>query len=55
MAGHIVAGERGLALKAFNQHRGMLRAAAAWQPVFTFLSAHALGPMMGDASARADN
>ena len=55
MAGHILTGERGLAVKAFNQHRGKLQPVAAWQPVFTFLSAHALGPMVGDVSARADN
>lgn len=55
MAGHIVAGDRGLAVKAFNQHRGKLQPAAAWQPVFTFLSAHALGPIVGGTSARTDN
>jgi hypothetical protein len=55
MAGHILAGERGLAVKAFNQHRGKLQPAAAWQPVFTFLTAHALGPIIGEASSRADN
>jgi len=55
MAGHILTGERGLAVKAFNQHRGKLQPAAAWQPVFTFLSAHALGPIMGEASTKADN
>jgi len=51
MAGYIVSGERGLALKTFNQHRGKLKPAAAWQPVFTFLSAHALGPIMGASPA----
>jgi hypothetical protein len=40
-----------LALKTFNQHRGKLKPAAAWQPVFTFLSAHALGPIMGASPA----
>jgi len=55
MAGHTLSGQRGLALKAFNQHRGKLQPAAAWQPVFTFLSAHALGPIMGEASTKADN
>jgi len=55
MAGHILAGERGLAMKAFNQHRGKLQPAAAWQPVFTFLTAHALGPIIGEASSRVDN
>jgi spermidine synthase len=54
MAGYTVAGERGRAMKAFNQHRGKLQPAAAWQPVFTFLSAHALGPLIGDASSRSD-
>jgi len=55
MAGHTLAGERGRAVKAFNQHRGKLRPAASWQPVFTFLSAHALGPIMGAQSSPGDN
>jgi predicted membrane-bound spermidine synthase len=55
MAGHTLSGKRGLALKVFNQHRGKLRPVPAWQPVFTFLSAHALGPMMEVPSSRADN
>ena len=55
MAGYILSGERGLALKAFNQHRGKLQPAAAWQPVFTFLTAHALGPIAGPPSSKTDN
>ena len=57
MAGYTLSGERGLALKAFNQHRSKLRPVVAWQPVFTFLSAHALGPIMGAPAmaSKADN
>ena len=54
MTGRIVSGERGLAMKAFNEHRGKLRPAIAWQPVFTFLSAHGLGPILPAATSRAD-
>jgi SAM-dependent methyltransferase len=55
MAGRVLSGDRGAALKAFNTHRGRLKPAVAWQPTFTFLSAHALGPMVGGASPRGDN
>jgi hypothetical protein len=55
MAGHTVSGERALAVRAFTQHRGGLRAAAAWQPTFTFLAAHALGPIMPAGSSSVDN
>jgi predicted membrane-bound spermidine synthase len=54
MAGQIVAGERGLAMKAFGEHRGKLQPARAWQPIFTFLSAHALGPILPAATSRGD-
>ncbi|MGH8668692.1 MAG: hypothetical protein ACREUH_05610, partial [Burkholderiales bacterium] len=55
MAGRIVSGDRGAALKAFNKHRGNLKPAVSWQPAFTFLTAHALGPMVSGPSAKADN
>ncbi len=55
MAGRVLSGDRGAALKAFNTHRGRLKPAVAWQPTFTFLSAHALGPMVGGTSPRGDN
>ncbi|MDF3009391.1 MAG: Spermine synthase [Burkholderiales bacterium] len=55
MAGHTVSGQRALAVRAFRQHRGGLRPAAAWQPTFTFLAAHALGPIMPTVLSSVDN
>jgi spermidine synthase len=55
MAGHTLAGERGKAVKAFQEHRGKLRSSAEWQPIFTFLSAHALGSIGGTPSTESDN
>ncbi|MGQ0544407.1 MAG: fused MFS/spermidine synthase [Betaproteobacteria bacterium] len=55
MAGRILSGDRGAAVKAFQAHRGSLRPAPQWQPAFTFLSAHAFGPMGGAASGPGDN
>jgi hypothetical protein len=55
MAGRILAGDRGAAVQAFQANRASLRPAASWQPVFTFLSAHALGPMVPQASSKGDN
>jgi hypothetical protein len=55
MAGHTVSGERALAVRAFREHRGGLRPAAAWQSTFTFLAAHALGPIMPAVSSSVDN
>jgi hypothetical protein len=49
MAGRILTGERGLAVKAFQEHRGKLGGNRAWQPIFTFLSAHAFGSVYGVA------
>jgi spermidine synthase len=49
MAGRILTGERGLAVKAFQEHRGKLGQNRAWQPIFTFLSAHAFGSVYGVA------
>ena len=45
MAGRILSGQSAQAVKAFQAHRGSLRAVPEWQPVFTFLAAHALGPI----------
>ena len=47
MAGRILNHQPALALKAFQAHRGALKGTPEWQPVFTFLSAHALGPILG--------
>ena len=47
MAGRILNDQPALALKAFQAHRGALKGTPEWQPIFTFLSAHALGPIMG--------
>ena len=55
MAGRTVAGERSEAVKAFQTYRSRLRSTEGWKPIFTFLSAHALGPMGGDASSGSDN
>jgi hypothetical protein len=55
MAGHTLAGQPNLAAKAFQRHRGSLRASPDWQPIFSFLTAHALGPIGGAPSAGADN
>jgi spermidine synthase len=55
MSGQMLSGKRGAAVKAFQKYRGDLRPAAEWQPVFTFLSAHALGPMLAAPSGAGDN
>jgi SAM-dependent methyltransferase len=55
MAGRTLAGQPAMAVKAFQHHRASLRASPEWQPIFTFLSAHALGPMGGEPSPGADN
>ncbi len=52
MAGHTLAGEPSLAAQAFQRHRKNLPPSVQWQPVFTLLSAHALGPMRGTPVAR---
>jgi spermidine synthase len=43
MAGSMLNGEAGTALRTFNAHRGKLRDTPDWQPVFQFLVAHASG------------
>jgi predicted membrane-bound spermidine synthase len=55
MAGRIVSGDRGAAAKAFQQHRKALKPSPVWQPVFTFLQGHAVGPIRASASPGSDN
>ncbi len=55
MAGRTLAGDRGKAAKAFQEHRDKLRSSMDWQPIFTFLSAHALGSIGGAPSSAGDN
>jgi predicted membrane-bound spermidine synthase len=51
MAGRTLAGETALAAKAFQQYRAALRPDRQWQPVFTLLNGHALGPIRGEPVA----
>ncbi|HZM34826.1 MAG TPA: fused MFS/spermidine synthase [Burkholderiales bacterium] len=51
MSGRILSGRPMLAAKAFRVHRNSLREVREWQPVFTFLGAHAFGPIGGTGDA----
>jgi predicted membrane-bound spermidine synthase len=51
MTGRMLAGQNSQAAKAFHQYRSTLRPDPQWQPVFTLLSAHALGPIRGEPVA----
>jgi hypothetical protein len=51
MAGRTLSGQPAAAASAFQRHRGVLRGTPEWQPVFTLLSAHALGPISAERLA----